>query len=253
MVQGRSQRADRRVPGGGAARGRDGRAVRRRRVRLSLRRPARTQSPRDEKPDRDCDRRSTGQLRGLYLRRRARLWPLQDQVHDVAREREGGARFCRHRSAIVGLDQLPAQREHDADVLRHLHDHGVRPANPVQRWLLRPDRRAHPRRIAAQAQVPCGAVGPHPCAGPAVRHPGRTAGPEDARVPVRGGLLVLAALVLLGHRCRRRMVPAVPDRLRRHSRPSTGRWTRRALVVAQLHQRAQRVPRTLLPAADRAL
>ena len=61
------------------------------------------------------------------------------------------------------------------DVLRHLHDHGLRSADPVQRRLLRPDRRAHPRRLAAQAAIPGRAVGPHPCAGPHVRYPGRPA------------------------------------------------------------------------------
>ena len=68
MVQGGSERAGRLVPGRRAPRRRDGRAVRRRRVRLGLRGAARAQPPRDGEPDRDRGRRGAGQLRGLYLR-----------------------------------------------------------------------------------------------------------------------------------------------------------------------------------------
>ena len=48
------------------------------------------------------------------------------------------------------------------------------------------------------------------------------------------------------------MVPAVLDRLRRHPRPADGRRAGRALAVAELRQHPVRVPRVLLPAADRA-
>ena len=51
----------------------------------------------------------------------------------------------------------------------------------------------------------------------------------------------------------RRVVPALPDRLRRHSRPPVRRRARRALAVAVVHQRAERVPRGVLPAADRVI
>jgi N-methylhydantoinase B len=98
------------------------------------------------------------------------------------------------------FDQFPAEREHDAHVLRHLHDHGVRPADPVQRRLLRPDRHPHPGRLAAQAQVSGGAVGPHPRPGATVRHPRRPARPKDPAIPQCRRLLVLAAPVLFGAR-----------------------------------------------------
>ena len=46
-----------------------------------------------------------------------------------------------------------------------------------------------------------------------------------------------------------RMVPALPDRLRRRARPARRRRPGRPLDVARLHQRAERVPRGLFPAA----
>jgi N-methylhydantoinase B/oxoprolinase/acetone carboxylase alpha subunit len=51
--------------------------------------------------DRPGDQRRQGQLRRLYLRRWHGLWPVQDQMHDVARGRPC-ARFQRHRSAKPG-------------------------------------------------------------------------------------------------------------------------------------------------------
>ena len=45
--------------------------------------------------------------------------------------RQGDPRLRRHRSAGRGLDQLLPEREHVEDVLRHLHDHGVRPPDLV--------------------------------------------------------------------------------------------------------------------------
>ena len=52
---------------------------------------------------------------------------------------KGRARFRRHRPAKPGLDQFLSEREYVQDVLRHLHDHGLRPADIVQRRLLRSD------------------------------------------------------------------------------------------------------------------
>ncbi len=56
-----------------------------------------------------------------------------------------------------------------------------------------------------------------------------------------------------GYDKRRRVVPALPDRLRRHSRQAVRRRARRAFAVALVHQRAERVPRELLSAAHRHL
>jgi hypothetical protein len=80
---------------------------------------------------------------------------------------------------------------------------------------------------------------------------------KDAGISQCGGLLVLSPPVL----CRQRhaagqgagVVPVVPDRLWRHSRPAAGRWAGRAFAVAGFHQRAQRIPRTLFSDDDRAL
>ena len=56
-----------------------------------------------------------------------------------------------------------------------------------------------------------------------------------------------------GRRRAGRVVPAVLDRLRRHPRPPARRRPGRALAVAELREHPLRVPRVLLPAADRAL
>ena len=102
----------------------------------------------------------TGQLRGLHLRRRA--WATA-RTRSTAR---CGARATRVILDFAGtdpqsdrLDQLLPQRKHVQDVLRHLHDHGVRPADPVQRRLLRPDRRAHPRRSLLKPKLPAALSG----------------------------------------------------------------------------------------------
>ena len=56
---------------------------------------------------------------------------------------------------------------------------------------------------------------------------------------------------LLRRRPQGRVVPALLDRLRRHPRPAARRRPGRPLAVAQLRQHPLRVPRVLLPAADR--
>ena len=112
MGRRRPRRADRRLPGRSPAHRGDVRLLRRRRLRL-----------------------------GLYLRRRSRLRPLQDQVHDVARGRARRARLRWHRSAVVGVDKFLPEREHEPDFFRDLHDHDLRLPDPVQRRLLRPHKR----------------------------------------------------------------------------------------------------------------
>ncbi len=112
-------------------------------------------------------------VRGLPLRRRHGHGPLQDQVQDVARGRCRHLRLRRHRSAGPELGELLPQRRHVQDVLRLLHDQRGRPADRVQRRLLRPGGRAHPAGHAAQAELPRGAVRAHPCPGPHLRPAGR--------------------------------------------------------------------------------
>ena len=90
-------------------------------------------------------------------------------------------RLRRHRSAVGLLDQLPPERGDVQDVRGRLHDHGVRPADPVQRRLLRPDGSAHPAGHAAEAAEARRAVLPHARARAHLRHPGRPARPGQSR------------------------------------------------------------------------
>ena len=64
-------------------------------------------------------------------------------------------------------------------------------------------------------------------------------GPGEPRLPVRGRLFRQPPLHVLGQRPHRAVVPALPDRVWRDSRPPGGRRARRALAVAELHQRPQ--------------
>ena len=192
-------------------------------------------------------------LRGLRLRRRHEHGPVQDRVHHVARGRQVHLRLRRHRSAVDLLDQLPAERGDVQDVRGRLHDHGVRPADPVQRRLLRPHGSAHPGRHAAEAAQARRALLPHARARPHLRRARRPARTGQPGVHVRRRLLRQPALHVLGLRQGRRVVPALPDRLRRHPRQAVRRRARRPLAVAVVHQRAERVPRELLSAAHRHL
>ena len=125
---------------------------------------------------------------------------VQDRLLDVARGRQVHLRFHRHRSAVDLLDQLPAERRDVQDVRGRLHDHGVRPADPVQRRVLRSDGRAHPAGHAAEAAEARGALVPHARARPHLRHPRRTAGPGQSGLHVRGRVLRQPALHVLGLR-----------------------------------------------------
>ena len=79
------------------------------------------------------------------------MGPYRDRLLDVARRGQVHLRFHRHRSAVDLLDQLPAERGDVQDVCGRLHDHGVRPADPVQRRVLRPDGSTDPAGHVAQA------------------------------------------------------------------------------------------------------
>ena len=57
----------------------------------------------------------------------------------------------------AGPDQLLHQREPGPDVLRHLHDHRGRPADPLERRLLPAGRRHDPGRLVLEAEAPGGA------------------------------------------------------------------------------------------------
>ena len=152
--------------------------------------------------------------------------PVQDRLLDVARRRQVHLRLHRHRPAVDLLDQLPAERGDVQDVRGRLHDHGVRPADPVQRRVLRPDGSAHPAGHAAEAAEARRAVLPHARARPHLRHARRPARPGQPGLHVRRRILRQPAFHVLGLRQERRVVPALPDQASaasRASRSATGR------------------------------
>ncbi len=110
-------------------------------------------------------------------------------------------------------------------------------------------RGAHPRRLHPQAEEAGRALLPHAYARPHLRSHGRLAGAGRAGGAERRRLLRQPAFHVFRLRRQGRMVPAVPDRLRRHPRPPRRRRAGRSFAVAGLHQRAQRIPRSLFPAA----
>ena len=73
-----------------------------------------------------------------------------------------------------------------------------------------------PGRFAVEA-LSGSALVPHARARPHLRHARRAARPGQAGIPVRRGLLVSPHFMYSGYDNERRVVPAVPDRLRRHS------------------------------------
>ena len=167
-------------------------------------------------------------LRGLHLRRRPGHGPVQDRLHDVARRGQVHLRLRGHRPAVDLVDQLPVERRDVQDVRGRLHDHGVRPADPVQRRLLRPHGRAHPAGHAAEAAEARRAVVPHARARPHLRPARRPARPGQPGVHVRRRLLRQPALHVLGLRQERRVVPAVPDHASAASRASPSATARTA-------------------------
>ena len=93
-------------------------------------------------------------------------------------------------SAGGGADQLLHQREPDADVLRDLHDHRGRPADPLERRLLPAGRRHDPRRLVLEAQAPGLAQRPQPRHRAGVRPVRRAARADQPGPAQRGGLLL---------------------------------------------------------------
>ena len=82
--------------------------------------------------------------------------------------------------------------------LRHLHDHRGRPADPVERRLLPAHRRGDPGRELLEAEVPGRAQRAQPRRRAHLRPVRRPARPEEPEPAERGGLLLLAALHVLG-------------------------------------------------------
>ena len=189
-------------------------------------RDARPQQAGDERDPPDGDPGIAPLFRGLHRRRRPRHGALQGCLHHVARGREGDLRFRGHRSAVDQLGELSPQRGDVQDVPRLLLHQHFRPADPVQRRLLRPGRRAHSARHHPEADPAGRALFAHPHAGAHLRHHERPARPGLAGSPVRRRLLRQSALHVFGLRQVRRVVPALPDRLRRACRAgrrATGR------------------------------
>ena len=102
---------------------------------------------------------------------------------------------------------------------------------------------------------PGGAERPQPRHRPGLRPVRRAARADQPGAAQRGRLLLLAALhvlrALLDRRAEGRVVPALLDRLRRHPRPAARRRAGRSFAVAVVREHPLRVPRVLLPAADR--
>ena len=92
-------------------------------------------------------------VRGLCRRRRPRQRPVQDEAHRLARRRQRLFRLDRHFAAGARADQLLSARRHVQDVHRGLHDHGVRPPDPVQRRLLRSHSRHHAQGLAGASRT----------------------------------------------------------------------------------------------------
>jgi N-methylhydantoinase B len=96
-------------------------------------------------------------------------------------------------------DQLLHQREPDPDVLRDLHDHRGRPADPVERRLLPAGRRHDPGRLVLEAQAPGRAQRPQPRHRAGVRPVRRAARADEPGAAQRGGLLLLPHFMYSGH------------------------------------------------------
>ena len=93
---------------------------------------------------------------------------------------------------------FPAQRRNVQDVRRRLHDQRVRPADHVQRRLLRPCRCEDPAGDPAQAAETRSALVAHPRARPHLRRARRPARPARAQPHGGGRLLRQPALHVFG-------------------------------------------------------
>ena len=249
----RPVRDRRRLPRGRAARARPVRAVRQGDVPGRAAGAARPDVRGDAHADPAGDPRGAADLRGLHRRRRARQRPVQDEADDLARGRPRLLRLDGHRSAGARADQLLPLRGHVQDVHRDLPDHGQRSPDPLQRRLLSAAARRDAGGLPAQAALPGGARLPHARARPAVRRARRRALQAGAGAEHGGRLRHLAVHALLGLGRERRVLLLDGDPLRRHPGPADRRRDGRPLLVAAVREHPDRVPRGLLPAADRRL
>ncbi len=94
------------------------------------------------------------QLHRLHLRRRRRPRPVRAEALADPHRGEGAPGLHRLQPAGRRAGELLHQREPDPDVLRHLHDHRGRPADPLERRLLPADRRDHPGRLVLETEAP---------------------------------------------------------------------------------------------------
>ena len=123
--------------------------------------------------------------------------PVRAEALAHPHRREGAPGLHRLQPAGRRAGELLHQREPDPDVLRHLHDHRGRPADPLERRLLPADRRDHPGRLVLEAQAPGVAVRAQPRHRPGVRPVRRPARADQPGAAERGRLLLLAALHVL--------------------------------------------------------
>ena len=150
-------------------------------------------------------------------------------------------------------DQLLPLRGHVQDVHRDLPDHGQRSPDPLQRRLLSAAARRHARGLAAAAALPGRAGVPHARAGAAVRRARRRARQAGPGAEHGRGVRHVAVHALLGLGREGRVLLLDGDPLRRDPRPADRGRDGRPLVVAAVREHPDRVPRGLLPAADRRL
>ena len=150
-------------------------------VRGGLRRAARAHAPGDGAHHPPVHPGGARHLHRLGRRRRPRQRPVQDGADDLARGRRLPRRLDGHRRSGAGLDQLPHPRGPLQAVPRDLHDHGLRPRDPLQRRDLRRLRGDAAGGIAAQPEVPGAAVEPAERPHALLRLHERRARPEGAR------------------------------------------------------------------------
>ena len=105
-----------------------------------------------------------------------------------------------HRQLAAGrrADQLLHQREPDPDVLRHLHDHRGRPADPLERRLLPARRRRDPRGLATGSRSTRRRSTPATTASAASSTCSAACSARPTRPAQRRGLLLQPALHVLG-------------------------------------------------------
>jgi hypothetical protein len=134
-----------------------------------------------------------------------------------------------------------------------LPDYGQRPPDPLQRRLLSAPARRDAGGLPARPALPGGTRLPHARAHPPVRRPRRRALQAGAGAQHGGRLRHLAVHALQRLEGGRGVLLRHGDPLRRHPRAPDRRRHGRALVVAAVREHPDRVPRGVLPLADRRL